>query len=255
MKRPNCGQSMLDESRGAKRIPSSSARGGCLRIAGNVKCFSETAVLLMAIPSAGFHRMPYIFTLLGIDEAGKVLRIIEKSLEVGSETCDSTEIVVKNWYSHWAKGPAAGEVGILAVKWLENAIVTKPSMLRPDGKPKDADFIKDYRDHLRHLKDNFSRERNSMIYIDYDEEAGEWSTPAPPAIAFVMLDAVLLGLFSDIVVNCMNEGVSFSALSREIQSIRGCRNLDDGLARVDRLAGTELTGVLREVSETDDGNS
>jgi len=239
MKCPSCG---FEPGGKTKRLPVREARQGCIFIANNIKCYSDTALFLLH-SGMGFRRMPYIIAVLGMDEAGKVLKIIKKSIEAeGASPVETIEI--ENWYAHWAKGTVAGELGTLTIEWLTEILKSDPFMVR-NGELKDQEFLTRYRTHLQRLKDSFSDERNSMIYIDYEEGMRTWSIPEAPKFDVVLFDVLLLSLLSTIVINHLDKGRSFLELDSVIRSIKDCKDLGNALAALDANAGTSLSEVWK----------
>lgn len=243
MKCPNCG---FEFDRRDKRLPIGETKTGCILTAQNVGCYSSTA-LFMLFAGRGFRRMPYILTLLGMDEAGKVLKIIKSTL-AGSETDVAGVVVIEDWYAHWSKGTEAGELGVLAVEWLGDVSKNDP-FLKTDRQTKDTEFLTGYRAHLQKLKNNYSSERNSMLYANYHEGSKSWPNPDVPELAFVVFDALLLDLFSNIVVNHLGKGGTFQSLNDAVMEIKRCSDFAEAMSKLDGVAGTNLSGALKSTNE------
>lgn len=243
MKCPGCGFELRGRP---KKLPLRQARDGCIRIAENIKCFTEGGIALMFFPG-GFCRMPYILAILGMDEAGKVLKIIRECVKA-EDSSPETVLEIENWYAHWAKGSAAGDMGAFTVDWLDRILRSDAFMIR-DGKLKDQDLLDKCKAHLKHLSRHFADERNSIIYVDYEEEGEFWSIPGSPDAAVVLFDLVLLSLLSDIVVKSLGSGKSFMELDKAMRGISACAELQDALGRLDRSAGTSLSRTLKNLKE------
>jgi len=243
MKCPSCG---FEFDRRDKRLPICETKPGCILIAQNIECYSSTALFLL-FAGKGFRRMPYILTLLGMDEAGKVLKIIKRTI-ASKETDVASVVVIENWYAHWSKGTEAGELGVLAVEWLGEVSKNDP-FLGTDGLPKDTEFLTGYRAHLQKLKENYSNERNSMLYANYNEGSNSWPNPDIPELGFVLFDALLLDIFSKIVINHLSKGGTFLTLNDAIMEIKGCSNFAEAMSKLDGVAGTNLSRALKSTNE------
>ena len=243
VKCPSCGFEFASQR--AKMLPTDETRHGCVQIAQNIKAYTDTALHLL-FAGQGFKRMPYILAILGMDEAGKVVKVVKKSIE--TENTEAKEIEVENWHAHWSKGPEASELGVLAVDWL-NEILRSDVNFAKDAQSKDFEFLVGYRAHLQKLKNHFSSERNSMIYVDYNEGNGSWETPASPHVGYVLYDVILLGLFSDVVVNYLGSGRSFLALNDAMKDIRECSDFCSALSKMDELAGTSLCETWKQMRQ------
>lgn len=252
MKCPDCG---FEWGRsGSRTIPAALAQKGCVLTAENIKYFGQNALLFWFLNHSGpACRVSYILTLLGIDEAGKVLKILKGSIE--AEAKKHQTVKVDNWFHHWAKGPEASEMALLIIEWLMGIAENEPFMVDGNGRLKDDQLFADWRHHLRVLSKDFSSERNSMIYVDYNEGSHRWHKFNSPRNAIILMDAVLLLLFADIVINHFKGGGSFLDLSAKMQSVRDSPNLDDALSEIDTISGFNLRDIFREIrdsTETED---
>jgi len=117
-----------------------------------------------------------------------------------------------------------------------------------DSRPKDTEFLTGYRVHLQKLKENYSNERNSILYANYNEGSNSWPNPDIPELGFVPFDALLLDLPSEIVINHLSEGGTFLTLNDAIME-RGCSNFVEAMSKLDGVGGTNLSGALKSTNE------
>lgn len=181
-------------------IPVSLVNEGCGRIAENMSELTYHALRFLNLSDEIVsRRVAQILVIHAMDEAGKLLEIVRKTIHAESTGADS--ISIEGFYSHSRKGAQAGDMGILAVNWLQaraERIFSVASGL--------TNALDDYRNHLKSLKIDFTREREDALYVDFED--GKWSSPTAHDESWIFFDAYLLGMLAAVTLDTINAGRS-----------------------------------------------
>lgn len=187
-------------------IPLSLVDEGCRRIAENILELTDLA-RRSVVPDEEIvgKRMVQILVMHAMDEAGKLLEVVRKTIE--AELTGVTAISIEGFYSHPRKGSQAGEMGMLAIDWLESTVEGFPDLTAVERAN-----LREYRIHLKELKESFSKYREALLYVDFD--GTKWSSPTARSELMVFFDASSIGVLATLCLEILNASRPIHDLGR-----------------------------------------
>jgi AbiV family abortive infection protein len=192
-------------------IPVALAGDGCNKITENILELSDHANRFLEFDeNIVSRRIAYILVIHAMDEAGKLLTIMKKMVE--AEAAGAEVIMIERFYDHCFKGSQAGNIGVLTIDWMDSIVNEIAPMGNQDSLP-----FAEYRAHLERLRRGFSKERESALYVDFDE--GKWVSPTIPSEDDIGLDSFLLTTLAAVTQATIGAGKSFTQLNELVQKM------------------------------------
>src|SRR2546427_772166 len=165
------------------RVPLSDTREGCRQLIEKVRAHLACAATLM-LKGEHPHRFlgASLFVLLGFEESGKLLQLIQASARAETEHASIVEL--KDFRDHEGKASLTTEYVVRVLNHI-------PSALRSAGFSDES--FGGYLDHLTAVGNGFMKMRASAMFVDYRN--GMWSSGRSVSNEFLGLDLGTLGVF------------------------------------------------------------
>ena len=212
-------------------IPISLVSEGCGRIAENISELTDHAIRFLDLSEEVVsRRIAQILVIHAMDEAGKLLEIIRKTIE--AKHTEAVSISIDGFYSHSRKGSQAGSIGVLTIDWLQS-VIEKLAV----SDIKEPIIQGSYRIHLESLKESFCREREGALYVDFDE--GRWLSPTVQDVSYIALDASLLGILAAITLDTVNAGLPIHHLDKLAKQISDPATIEELVRRIKETVAGE----------------
>jgi hypothetical protein len=208
-------------------IPLKSIPEGCIILADNIGELSSKALILInneftdnSIMRSESMKVPFILVIHAIEEAGKLLQLINKGLNAEKEGKFFIEYQIRS--PHEQKGREAAKTGLLVIEWLQRISLNNSSKSED---PKD--IFEDYSVHLKGLHDEFKEIREGTFYLDFDEKKRQWATMEYPDPLFIYFDSFLLLGMSVLVTTFLKKDCRLNELQKQIEGIANCTDISE----------------------------
>ena len=207
------------------RVPLSDARGGCRQLIEKVRAHLACAATLM-LKGEHAHRFlgASLFVLLGFEESGKLLQLIQASARAETEHASIVEL--KDFRDHEGKASLTTEYVVRVLNHITSA-------LRSAGFPDES--FGGYLDHLTAVGKGFMTMRASAMFVDYLN--GMWSGGRSVSEEFLGMDLGTLGFFVTTVEDALEKHETFRDFVEEFDLID--KELRDGLPKLFKQAAGE----------------
>ncbi len=207
------------------RVPLSDAREGCRQLIEKVRAHLACAATLM-LKGEHAHRFlgASLFVLLGFEESGKLLQLIQASARAETEHASIVEL--KDFRDHEGKASLTTEYVVRVLNHITSA-------LRSAGFPDES--FGGYLDHLTAVGRGFMTMRASAMFVDYLN--GMWSGGRSVSEEFLGMDLGTLGFFVTTVEDALEKHETFRDFVEEFDLID--KELRDGLPKLFKQAAGE----------------
>jgi len=200
------------------RVPLSDAREGCRQLIEKVRAHLACGATLM-LKGEHAHRFlgASLFVLLGFEESGKLLQLIQASARAETEHASIVEL--KDFRDHEGKASLTTEYVVRVLNHITSA-------LRSAGFSDES--FGGYLDHLTAVGKGFMTMRASAMFVDYLN--GMWSGGRSVSEEFLGMDLGTLGFFVTTVEDALEKHETFRDLIAEYDSLD--RELREGLPKL-----------------------
>ena len=203
------------------RIATGQLRDGCALVLTRVNRHATDAEHLL---EAGKPEGAFLLFLLGLEELGKVVHIIDAAQL--AEANKSPEVALPEFLAHEPKGEHGAKNIALAID-----LFIEP--LRQAGL--DASAMKAYVEHLRDIKSNFRQMREDMMYVDFRDN--HWVDGRPPSVDLIRTDVGILHFARAVLMGSL-------VLS---QNFQGFRTFADRMNQAVREFRRDLPGIIETI--------
>ncbi len=176
------------------------------------------------LTNAGRLQGASLFVLLGFEESGKLLQLIQESAR--AETLQSNTVELKDFVDHEGKANLTAEYVLRVLNHITRA-------LRAAGLSDES--FGGYLDHLTAVGNGFMELRASAMFVDYRN--GMWSSGRSVSKESLGMDIGALGFFASAVEGGLEKHANFRNFVAEFDSLD--KELREGLPRLFKQAAGE----------------
>lgn len=185
------------------RVVRKAAKEGCHHLLGRILRHADCAQTLY---DAGWLEGAFLFALLGFEELGKLIQLVDAARTAEAEGSDIFE--VGGFLDHGDKARQSAASVALSFDFLIAPL--------KDAGLKTAEFD-EYLGHLAAIKKDFERLRGGMMYVDYD---GAWALEKAPPQDLIYMDINVLFFASAIILVSLEKTTDFRAFTDEFDQLK-----------------------------------
>jgi AbiV family abortive infection protein len=214
------------------RVPLSEAREGCRQLVEKIRDhLACAAALILKVEHARRLQGASLFVLLGFEESGKLLQLIQAAATAEGQQANIVEL--KDFKDHEEKASLTTDYVVRLLNHITSA-------LRSAGFSDES--FGGYLDHLTAVGKGFKDMRASAMFVDYRK--GMWSSGRSVSKEFLGMDLATLGLFVTTVEGALEKHGTFRDLVAEYDSLD--KELQEGLPKAFR----EFARIASEGDQT-----
>ena len=181
------------------RIPGTELRRGCDHLLARVLRHAECARALYDVKQ---FEGAFLFALLGFEELGKLIQLVDAGQEAEVNKADIAEVA--GFLVHADKAEQSAKNVALAfdllIPPLHEAGMNTGSMV-------------EYVAHVKDIKERFGRLREGMMYVDFDK--AKWMLEPPPPSNLIYLDYNILYIACAAIWSNFEKATNFRSFADE----------------------------------------